>query len=163
MSLQPTSFIFYFIYLFLFLNLPLLNSNLFLSSFYQYDHKRITDLSARLVNGISAGLTHVIRNGDPDRSYPGCVNLSFAFVEGESLLMALKDVALSSGRLARSYKESIVFLCFCCIFSGSQSKMQREAFRKNTSHYKWFCHLYTKKKTNCFFAINNMHSMTPNI
>ena len=29
---------------------------------------------------------------------PGCVNLSFAFVEGESLLMALKDIALSSGR-----------------------------------------------------------------
>lgn len=28
----------------------------------------------------------------------GCVNLSFAFVEGESLLMALKDIALSSGR-----------------------------------------------------------------
>lgn len=28
----------------------------------------------------------------------GCVNLSFAYVEGESLLMALKDVALSSGR-----------------------------------------------------------------
>lgn len=50
------------------------------------------------MNGIAAGLTHVIRNGDPEHSYPGCVNLSFAFVEGESLLMALKDVALSSGR-----------------------------------------------------------------
>lgn len=68
----------------------------------EYDHKRITELSARLVNGISAGLTHVIRNGDPDRSYPGCVNLSFAFVEGESLLMALKDVALSSGSACTS-------------------------------------------------------------
>lgn len=66
--------------------------------FPQYDHKRVTELSARLVNDITAGLTHVIRNGDPDHSYPGCVNLSFAFVEGESLLMALKDVALSSGR-----------------------------------------------------------------
>ena len=58
----------------------------------------MTELSNRLVNGITDGLTHVIRNGDPDYSYPGCVNLSFAFVEGESLLMALKDVALSSGR-----------------------------------------------------------------
>lgn len=67
-------------------------------NFFQYDHKRVTELSNRLVNGIAAGLTHVIRNGDPDHSYPGCVNLSFAFVEGESLLMALKDVALSSGR-----------------------------------------------------------------
>ncbi|PFX17454.1 Cysteine desulfurase, mitochondrial [Stylophora pistillata] len=64
----------------------------------EYDHKRVTELSKRLVNGITDGLTHVIRNGDPDHTYPGCVNLSFAFVEGESLLMALKDVALSSGR-----------------------------------------------------------------
>ena len=30
--------------------------------------------------------------------HTGCVNLSFAYVEGESLLMAMKDVALSSGR-----------------------------------------------------------------
>lgn len=68
----------------------------------EYDHKRVTELSTRLVNGITAGLTHVIRNGDPDHSYPGCVNLSFAFVEGESLLMALKDVALSSGSACTS-------------------------------------------------------------
>lgn len=68
----------------------------------EYDHKRVTELSDRLVNGITAGLTHVIRNGDPDQSYPGCVNLSFAFVEGESLLMALKDVALSSGSACTS-------------------------------------------------------------
>lgn len=68
----------------------------------EYDHKRVTELSNRLVNGITSGLTHVIRNGDPDQSYPGCVNLSFAFVEGESLLMALKDVALSSGSACTS-------------------------------------------------------------
>lgn len=66
-------------------------------------------------------LTHVVRNGDPQHSYPGCVNLSFAFVEGESLLMAMKgldiylfvivriiytfralDVALSSGSACTS-------------------------------------------------------------
>lgn len=68
----------------------------------EYDHKRVTELSNRLVNGITDGLTHVIRNGDPDHTYPGCVNLSFAFVEGESLLMALKDVALSSGSACTS-------------------------------------------------------------
>ncbi|XP_033753931.1 cysteine desulfurase, mitochondrial-like [Pecten maximus] len=68
----------------------------------EYDHKRITALSNRLINRLQSALPQVIRNGDPERSYPGCVNLSFAFVEGESLLMALKDVALSSGSACTS-------------------------------------------------------------
>ncbi|RWS02195.1 cysteine desulfurase: mitochondrial-like isoform X2 [Dinothrombium tinctorium] len=68
----------------------------------EYDHKRITALSKRLVNRIMSQLTNVVINGDPDHTYPGCVNLSFAFVEGESLLMALKDVALSSGSACTS-------------------------------------------------------------
>jgi len=67
-----------------------------------YDHTRIEKLSRRLVDRIQAGLQQVIRNGDADHSYPGCVNLSFAYVEGESLLMALKDVALSSGSACTS-------------------------------------------------------------
>jgi cysteine desulfurase len=45
---------------------------------------------------------NVIRNGDPVNSYPGCVNLSFEYVEGESLLMALKEIALSSGSACTS-------------------------------------------------------------
>jgi cysteine desulfurase len=44
----------------------------------------------------------VIRNGDPKSTYPGCVNLSFAYVEGESLLMALNEIALSSGSACTS-------------------------------------------------------------
>ncbi|XP_071488251.1 cysteine desulfurase-like [Diadema antillarum] len=68
----------------------------------EYDHKRISMLSERLINKINAALSNVIRNGDPEETYPGCVNLSFAYVEGESLLMALKDVALSSGSACTS-------------------------------------------------------------
>jgi len=67
-----------------------------------YDHKRISQLSERLINSITSKLEHVVRNGDSVKSYPGCVNLSFAYVEGESLLMALKDVALSSGSACTS-------------------------------------------------------------
>lgn len=67
-----------------------------------YDHEHITKLSNRLIHGIMSQLTHVIRNGDPVSWYPGCVNLSFAYVEGESLLMALKDIALSSGSACTS-------------------------------------------------------------
>ncbi|KAG7175874.1 Cysteine desulfurase-like [Homarus americanus] len=67
-----------------------------------YDHAHITKLSNKLIESITSRVSHITRNGDPEHSYPGCVNLSFAFVEGESLLMALKDVALSSGSACTS-------------------------------------------------------------
>ena len=56
---------------------------------FQRDHDHVKALSERLINKINAQVEHVIRNGDVT-GYPGCVNLSFAYVEGESLLMALK-------------------------------------------------------------------------
>ncbi|ORY75779.1 mitochondrial cysteine desulfurase [Protomyces lactucae-debilis] len=66
-----------------------------------YDHKHVSMLSERLLSGLLA-LPHTVRNGDPQSTYPGCVNVSFAYVEGESLLMALKDIALSSGSACTS-------------------------------------------------------------
>ncbi|KAG2221149.1 hypothetical protein INT45_004458 [Circinella minor] len=68
----------------------------------EYDHAYISKLANRLITGIQANVESVTRNGDPEKSYPGCVNLSFAYVEGESLLMALKDIALSSGSACTS-------------------------------------------------------------
>ncbi|KAL1921705.1 uncharacterized protein VTP21DRAFT_10347 [Calcarisporiella thermophila] len=68
----------------------------------EYDHKRISALSQRLIDGIVGKLPYVVRNGEGGNCYPGCVNLSFAYVEGESLLMALKDIALSSGSACTS-------------------------------------------------------------
>ncbi|XP_053601606.1 cysteine desulfurase, mitochondrial [Plodia interpunctella] len=67
-----------------------------------YDHAWIEKLAQRFLDKINSRLSHVIRNGDPKETYLGCINLSFAFVEGESLLMALKDVALSSGSACTS-------------------------------------------------------------
>jgi len=67
----------------------------------EYDHKHVARLSNKLVEGITSQLPNVVRNGGTSL-YPGCVNLSFHCVEGESLLMALKDVALSSGSACTS-------------------------------------------------------------
>ncbi|KAJ1328571.1 cysteine desulfurase, mitochondrial [Batrachochytrium salamandrivorans] len=66
------------------------------------DGVRIKKLSDRLIKTLTEKVRDVVRNGAPESSYPGCVNLSFAYVEGESLLMALKAIALSSGSACTS-------------------------------------------------------------
>ena len=50
---------------------------------WQYDAHRVKALSDRLVERIRRALPDVVRNGDDQHTYPGCVNLSFAYVEGE--------------------------------------------------------------------------------
>lgn len=66
------------------------------------DSKHVKKLSDRLLKGFEGRISHVVRNGDVSRTYPGCINMSFAYVEGESLLMALKNIALSSGSACTS-------------------------------------------------------------
>ncbi|KAM9757917.1 cysteine desulfurase [Menidia menidia] len=68
----------------------------------EYDHHRVSMLANRLIQKMMSEIPDVIMNGDPEQRYAGCINLSFAYVEGESLLMALKDVALSSGSACTS-------------------------------------------------------------
>jgi len=63
---------------------------------------RLRALRDRLYRGITSKLDEVYVNGTMDSRLPGNLNISFAFVEGESLLMALKDVAVSSGSACTS-------------------------------------------------------------
>lgn len=66
------------------------------------DHAWVSHLSQRLMSGIRDALPDVKLNGDEHARYMGNVNLSFAYVEGESLLMALKNIAVSSGSACTS-------------------------------------------------------------
>lgn len=68
----------------------------------EYDHRRISALQERLLNGIRGKIDGVVVNGSMERRYTGNLNLSFAYVEGESLLMGLKEVAVSSGSACTS-------------------------------------------------------------
>ncbi|KAL3316744.1 cysteine desulfurase [Cichlidogyrus casuarinus] len=68
----------------------------------EQDTKKITELSNILLQKITSQLDKVVINGHTERRYPGCLNLSFSCVEGESLLMALHRVALSSGSACTS-------------------------------------------------------------
>ncbi|MBM3573346.1 MAG: IscS subfamily cysteine desulfurase, partial [Alphaproteobacteria bacterium] len=64
--------------------------------------ERLRYLRERLYNGITAKLTHVYLNGDLDQRIPGNLNLSFSCVEGESLMMAIKNLCVSSGSACTS-------------------------------------------------------------
>ncbi len=65
------------------------------------DNERIRALRDRLLNGIKE-LEEVYVNGDLERRISGNLNVSFNFVEGESLIMAIKDIAVSSGSACTS-------------------------------------------------------------
>lgn len=66
------------------------------------DARRIRQLRDKLMQGIQARVSEVYLNGDLERRVPHNLNLSFAFVEGESLIMALKGIAVSSGSACTS-------------------------------------------------------------
>ncbi len=65
------------------------------------DGERIRALRERLRRGLSS-MEAVVLNGDLERRIPGNLNLSFNYVEGESLIMAIKDIAVSSGSACTS-------------------------------------------------------------
>ncbi len=65
------------------------------------DNERIRMLRDRLWAGMSE-MEAVVLNGDLDKRIPGNLNVSFNYVEGESLIMAIKDIAVSSGSACTS-------------------------------------------------------------
>lgn len=65
------------------------------------ENERVRMLRDRLQRGLSE-MEEVYVNGDLERRVPHNLNISFNFVEGESLIMAIKDVAVSSGSACTS-------------------------------------------------------------
>jgi cysteine desulfurase len=59
-------------------------------------------LQTRLLGGLQQRLPEIYINGDMDSRVPGNLNISFAFVEGEGLMMGIKDLAVSSGSACTS-------------------------------------------------------------
>lgn len=67
----------------------------------ELENQRVLTLRNRLWNGLKS-MDEVYLNGDFERRVSGNLNVSFNFVEGESLIMALKDLAVSSGSACTS-------------------------------------------------------------
>ena len=65
------------------------------------DHKKISSHRDTLWKGLN-NMEEIYVNGSVETGYPGIFNLSFNYVEGESLIMALKNIAVSSGSACTS-------------------------------------------------------------
>lgn len=66
----------------------------------QFDHQHVTNLHKYFMEKVSE-IPRIYVNGS-DKGYPGIINISFEFIEGESLIMSLKNIALSSGSACTS-------------------------------------------------------------
>jgi len=64
--------------------------------------ERLHMLRDRFYKGITEQLPNVFLNGDLENRIPGNLNISFAYVEGEGLMMGIKDLAVSSGSACTS-------------------------------------------------------------
>jgi len=64
--------------------------------------KRLKKLQERMLDGLRSRLTDIVVNGDLEHRIPGNLNISFAYVEGESLMMGIKNLAVSSGSACTS-------------------------------------------------------------
>jgi cysteine desulfurase len=66
------------------------------------ESQRLLALRNRLWTGLKSRLDHIYLNGHEDFRTPGNLNVSFAYVEGESMLMGIADIAVSSGSACTS-------------------------------------------------------------
>ena len=66
------------------------------------EHKTLTKYKEMMLEGIRKSCPDVYLNGSEESRVPGNLNLSFAYVEGESLMMGIKDLAVSSGSACTS-------------------------------------------------------------
>ncbi len=66
------------------------------------DAIRLGKLKQKLEQGITSQLDMAVINGHPTRRLPQTTNISFPYVEGESLMMAIKEIAVSSGSACTS-------------------------------------------------------------
>ncbi len=94
--------------------------------------EKIAALRNRLEEQIRGGIESVVRNGDPDHSLPNNLNMSFPWVDGESLLMAMEDVAVSPASACSSgaHEASYVLLAL-----GIDDDLARSSIRFGLGRY----------------------------
>ncbi len=93
---------------------------------------RVGKLRERLRQKICSRLDLVETNGSPEQRLPGNLNLSFAYVEGEALMMAIKDVAVSSGSACTSASLEPSYVLRAC---GVDEELAHSSIRFGLGRY----------------------------
>jgi len=97
------------------------------------DHAHVQALAGRLLGGL-AGVPGIRRNGSGSSSYPGIINVSAAGVEGESLMLALEPVCVSSGSACNSQSGEPSFVLRALGLSDREAQAAiRFSFGRDTS------------------------------
>jgi cysteine desulfurase len=68
----------------------------------ELDYQHVKNLSDKFMDFIVKHIPEVYLNGDKVNRYPGNINISFAYIEGESMILAIKELAVSSGSACTS-------------------------------------------------------------
>ena len=68
----------------------------------EQDEQHVQKLFNKFVDTIQSNAEEIYLNGDRNQRYQGNVNLSFSYIEGESMILAIKDLAVSSGSACTS-------------------------------------------------------------
>ena len=123
----------------------------------QQEAGRIKVLRDRLLHGIMSELEFVEINGHPVERLPGNLNLSFGFVEGEGLMMGIKDVAVSSGSActSASLEPSYVLKALGADDERAHSSIRFGIGRFNTEEQIDFV------VTDVVRAVNHLRNMSP--
>jgi cysteine desulfurase len=90
------------------------------------ESKRLETLRNRLLDGLKKKLDMLVINGNMEDRLPGNLNVSFAYVEGEALMMAIKDVAVSSGSACTSASLEPSYVLRAC---GVEEDMAHSSIR----------------------------------
>ena len=68
----------------------------------QQEHDRLKKLSQHFIEKIQNNLEKAYLNGDPEKRLPGCINVRFEGVEGESIMLGMPEICVSSGSACAS-------------------------------------------------------------
>jgi cysteine desulfurase len=66
------------------------------------ENERLWKLANKFKSELRKSIKDIFINGDEEKRIPGNINFSFAYIEGESMIMAIKDLAVSSGSACTS-------------------------------------------------------------